>query len=271
MRRLPVQALWLLCLPVLIHGAAAVTLEIRYRAADYSYNAGGTAVWTDSSGNFGRNATQATTGNKPTLVAGVTPSGQSALAFTGDSANYLDLPDLSAIAALAAGGEVFAVLKANADPPGPMNRTGLWYLGTNSNNSHYVWTDGAIYDSFGSNARYAVGNPTPPLTQFNILDISSQTNEWIARLNGTTLFSTGSNTVAWPSAPRFGTGTVLSAYNFDGQLAELRIYGGVLTPAERTAALAELTSLYFFVPEPGTLALLAGAALLLTRRRARPS
>lgn len=267
MRSPLIQAILLVYATALLPAALAATLELRYRAADYSFNAGGTAVWTDSSGNSGRNATQATAGNKPTLAAGATPGGQSALAFTGDSANYVNLPDLTAIAALAAGGEVFAVLKANADPPGPAGRTGLWYLGTNANNSHYVWTDGAIYDSFGSNNRNTVGNPTPPLTQFNILDISSQTNEWIARLNGTILFTNLSNTVAWPTTPRFGTGTSLGQYNFDGQLAELRIYGGVLTPSERATAMADLTALYF--PEPASLVLLAAAALLPCRRRAR--
>ena len=62
-------------------------LIVQYDSANY---VSGTGTWTDTSGN-GNNATQATAGNRPTLVAGATPSGQPALQFNYSAPDALNL------------------------------------------------------------------------------------------------------------------------------------------------------------------------------------
>lgn len=144
-------------------------------------------------------------------------------------ADVLNLPDLSALTA----GMVFVVIKTRADPPGSDDSTGLWRLGTSGLNTHFPYTDSIILDGTGTTARKTVGNPATPLTQFNVYDVRTASGSWEARLNGTSLFSTATNTVGFSATPRIGQSN--GTYFLDGWIKEFLIYNSALSSGDATA------------------------------------
>ena len=246
--------------------AHAATLELRLVAANYDPNTG---TWTDTSG-AGNHATQGNAAERPALATGATPTGQTAVRFDGDD-DFVSLPNFLT-GDLAA--EVFVVIRNDVDTPANSGQTGLWDFGSDGTNSHYPWTDGVIYDEFGTTSRKTTLNRATPLNQYNVYNVRSETNLWESRLNNGEIFTTNSNAVGFSAAPKLGESEAPDAYNLDGDIAEIRIYtydpsqGSGLTEAERTAIHNELRATYI-VPEPGALGLMAMAALPMVARRRR--
>jgi hypothetical protein len=118
--------------------------------------------WTDSSGN----ALHATnTGSaRPTFKTSIVNS-LPIVRFDGAD-DLLVLGDHSSLTEA----EVFIVVKLDTEPPAS-GHCGLWYMTTNGNNEFYPFTDGSVYENFGSTVRYSVGNPTPALTSWRIYGI----------------------------------------------------------------------------------------------------
>lgn len=187
--------------------------------------------WQDQSGNA-RHLTQATGSVKPTLRLAV-QNGLPVIRFDGTD-DFLEIPDfLTGFTAA----EIFVVVKADADPAADAGTSGLWLLGTG--NTHYPWTNGTIFDSFGSGAQQATDNPATTLAQFNVYNVSSASGAWTNRLNGAEIFTTGTNTVSFPSGPRLGI-SAASAHWFDGDVGELVLYDSVLSAGNRSSVLAYL-------------------------------
>lgn len=245
--------------------AMAATLELQLVAPNYDPTTG---IWTDTSGS-GNNATQATEAARPALAANATPTGQSAVRFDGNDDGFV-LPSFLTGDAAA---EVFVVIKADVDAPTGSGQTGLWNFGAAGDNSHYPWTDGVIYDEFGATGRKATGDRATPLNQYNVYNVRSEPGLWESRLNNAEVFTTTDNTVGFATNLKLGESED-PQYNFDGDIAEIRIYtydttaGTALSESERSAVFTELTNAYI-VPEPASIGLLGlgGFALLARRRR----
>lgn len=138
-------------------------------------------------------------------------------------------------------GEVFLAVKLDADPPSSFDWSGLWHFGTNTDSDHYPFTDGVIYDGWGSTARKTAGNPTLSLAAARIYNVSSAPGAWTARLDGTQLFTTATNTVAFTTVPKLGKGVLLAGsthYWLDGDIGELIVFGQVLSSGDRSTVLA---------------------------------
>ena len=157
----------------------------------------------------------------------------------GDVIDFTDLSEDSL--------EVFIVVKVRDDPGVGVDSTGFWTFTTNvTDRSHFPYTDGIIYDSFGSTTRQTVGNPSTSLAQWNIYNVTSVAGEWTARLNNTQIFTTGTNTVAvdWcllgSSSQAPGTNIYLN-----GWIAEFFVFGAVLTSSQRTDMYNYLNTEYF--------------------------
>lgn len=193
--------------------------------------------WDDFSGNA-NHGVQATSGFRAkyrTNIHGSLP----ALQFIADNSNWYEFPDfLTGFTE----GEVYLVGQLVADPPASGGRSGLWYMGSavgGSVNTHFPFTDGVIYDQFGTDTRKTTVNPTPSLTSKFIYNVVSKSGEWTSRLNGTQIFTTATNTVGWSTVPRIGQGS--SSFSYDGYIFEIAVLSVERTSLERTAIETDLS------------------------------
>lgn len=214
------------------------TLKIWFRGDDAGTNDGDSvSTWSDQSGN-GNDATAVTA---PTLDVATGLNGHKTVKFTGASSQYFTLPNvLSGFTAAA----MVAALKVVSDPgTGSVSGPGGGILkvgsqGSSNGANEYTFSDGNIYDDFGSNARKTVGNPTPSLTSYHLCSFHSQSASWKCFINATQLFSTGTNTVGWRTSniwmghQQGGVGGTVLKY-FDGNLAELCIFNEFLSDSNR--------------------------------------
>jgi Bacterial TSP3 repeat len=205
------------------------------------------ADWLDQSGG-GNNAVQTSGGSQPTLVANAL-NGRPVVHFNGNQ--YLALPNLMNGASA---GEIFIVVKSATD--GADRR--MMRFGTSGYASAYPWSDGKVYEDFGSTVNYGLGNPPQALNQYHIYNVSSRTNEWVARFDGVEEHRETNNTVGFRPDPFIGHG---NNENFAGDMAEIIIYDHVLTPAERKATETYLGSKYALVATPAVPTNLVGAAV----------
>jgi hypothetical protein len=179
-------------------------------------------AWADLSG-IGNDMEQGTASRQATVAANHI-NGFKALRFTGDNQQRYALPNLMAGAAVGTG---ILVLKLVADPS-VSPKGGLWTFGTASEVDLWPFTDGQIYDGFGGTARHTTGvNPTPALTEYRIITARSAANSKQLRIDGTQIYTSGTNTVAWKVVPWFGMSDKLDAVTFwflDGWVAEFQIF-----------------------------------------------
>jgi hypothetical protein len=207
------------------------------------------STWTDKTGN-GYDATQ--TGSARPVVRANALNGRSVVECDG-SATYLVRASNPLVGAT--GGTLFFVAKANADPAangvapssaGPP----VGSMGTQGNlGNHIPYSDGNIYDGFGSNSRKTVGNPTPSLTSWRIYAVVSAANDWRFYLEGgAPLFSTTSNTVAWQTAAYAGeigrsrTSNAIDLHFYAGRIAAVAMFDAALNLTNLNAAGAILAT-----------------------------
>lgn len=185
------------------------------------------ATWPDGSAE-GNDGTQATGGNRPVWKAAIV-NGHPVVRFDGVD-DFVSFPDF--LTGLTSG-EVYLVVRLDADPPASTESSGLWYFSNASGTtSLFPWSgDGTIYATFGSTLRRAIGNPTPSLASWRLFHIVSSASEWTARLDGATLLTTGTNTVEWATAPKLGVSLTNEA--LDGDVAALLIYSPPLSAPDR--------------------------------------
>lgn len=187
------------------------------------------STWTASAGN---NATAAGTA-RPTYQTNE-QNGLPIVRFDGVN-DAMAFGNFSALTA----GEVFIVIKIDNDPTtGSGARSGLWTIGTDGALiTLYPYDDGVIYDGFGSTARKTVGNPTPSLASWRVYNVFSAANDWGANLDGSSLFTTATNTVGFSASCVLGAQSVAF---LDGDVAEFIMYNRKLTAPERASVLSYL-------------------------------
>lgn len=198
-------------------------------------SAGALADWTNEGNLSLADATQATGGQQPTVVASQV-NGLSAVQFAGGT-NLL-LPNLSALTA----GEVFIVVKAGADPGGTSNA--LWNMGTGTT-TFYPFSDSKVYDSCGSTARWTTPSTVPGLASWQVYSVQTAPNFWANTLGGTLLSGTTLSSVGFPTAPQLGVG---AADTFSGFVAEMIVFNGLLTASRRANMHAYFGAKYAISP-----------------------
>lgn len=196
------------------------------------------STWADSSGS-GRNATQGVGANQPTYKTAIV-NGLPVVRFAGaggaSTFNSLVFATFPAFTQQT----VFIVVKVVSDPGLDASRSGLWIMGVAgaANNTHYPFSDGIIYDDAGSTVRKTTVNPTPSLSSaFRTYCVRSAPSDWQTFLDGSQLFSTGTNTVGQPAAPTLGRSFDVSPSipALNGDIAEFLVYDSALSATDRLA------------------------------------
>lgn len=203
-------------------------------AATFTYSSGVVvSQWADKSGNANHGA-QATTSAQPSRATSQI-NGKAAVRFYQD-----DVLTFPAFGGAFTAVEVFAVVKVDADPALNTARSGFWYFSGDTAISHIPWTDGNVYDSFGTTARKSTGNPTPSMASWNLYNVRSASGAWSSHFNGTQRYSTATNTVG------MGGYTLgkSSSYFMEGHFAALIICDSVLSTGDRASLHAWVTTEY---------------------------
>ena len=133
-------------------------------------------------------------------------------------------------------GECFFVLKADADPSA---FGALCEFGAASLPDLWPSTDGNVYMGWGRGTRPSIGNPTPSLASWRLLNVHSATNDWKVFLDGTQIDSSGTNTPAFLPSGVLSPGT-----GFGGQIAEYIQFDRGLTQSERDQIEAYIATKY---------------------------
>lgn len=142
-------------------------------------------------------------------------------------------------------GHLFVVVKLVTDPPTVDTKTGLFTMGSLGDTTHFPYTDSTIYDNTFTTVRKTVGNPTPALTAWRVYEVRSAASDWEAKLDGTSLFSTATNTFAINTAPSLGADTAPATDNYlDGYVAEFIVYNKALSAGEQTTVKNYLAAKY---------------------------
>lgn len=140
-------------------------------------------------------------------------------------------------------GEVFAVTKAQSTA---LNNGNPYDFG-GTFNPHYTWSNGYVYSDFGTTTRKAwhpvtksvaegggtTTGPSVDVTTFNIFNTYSASNDWQSAFNGSTAYTSTSNTVNF--APNAGGSHIgaSSYFPYYGDIAEVILFKRKLTAVER--------------------------------------
>lgn len=148
-----------------------------------------------------------------------------------------------------AAGEIFFVGKRDNDPSLSLARSGLWLFSTPDFGGHFPYTNGVVYEGFGTSTRHTCTNPAAPLTSPFIYNVVSKAGEHRVVLNGTTLDIRLTNTVEWTSGadpkPRFGRDN--AGYQYEGLAGELILFGAEKSAGDRADIIAYLEDAWGFV------------------------
>ena len=256
---------------VAVSTGRAQTLLLSLQAGNYNATTG---VWTDSSGN-GDNATNAGTG-KPTLVTGATPNGSSAVAFT--TGSYLTLA-APISAGNTAGYTAFVFLKPSTlTPNGFTNGNGGTIFGGPNGGTFQYRLSSASGAAQGtqdvvrsSQADLGHSNTALSTGAFSTIDVTTGSAGTAFRLNGAA-DGTGSGSGYSNAITFIGTNnTGANDEYFNGQIADIEIYSGILTTTQIQGVEAQFAAAYATaVPEPGTWAMaLVGIGMLVGVQRFR--
>lgn len=210
-------------------------LEAWYDVSTFSGSDGDPiATWTDSKNSW--DGTDAGT-QKATLQT-AEQNGLNVAQFAPSGSNWPNVTMNANLMHGAPAGMFFAVFKLESDPPAGTSRGGAILDGFGgSTDCHHPFTDGVIYDGFGSSVgRFTVGNPTPNMAStYRIYAARSAINDWKAFLDGTQIFSNLSlKTPFWGASPTTKyLGRNKGSLKFAGFIAEILIFADALVQADR--------------------------------------
>lgn len=195
--------------------------------------------WADLSGNNNHAIRQAT--HSGALLRPSAINGLNALEFLSSGVRNYTLPN---IFTGFSSGEIFIVLKADADPSAGSDGS-LWLIDTAAPfGSFWPYTDGTVYECFGSTTQKNTGNPAFSLSStYRVYNVYSAASDYQTFFDGVSFYSTATNTVGWSTAPVLGA-QVNNGLTWSGRMAEVLIYQHKLSGGDRTTVTAYLGARY---------------------------
>jgi hypothetical protein len=185
-----------------------------------------TQPWRDLSGQ----ENHGTPSGSPAYVANAI-NGFPGASLSAASSQKFSLPD--SFTALTSA-EVFIVCKTDGS-----NTITLHGLGNAVFEQLYPFSDGHIYDDFGSDTRVDAGVAVTSLASYHVYNARSAAGARSIFINTTQQHSGGTNTVSFRSTPEIGHTTLTDRY-FSGTIVEVIMFAAVLDANTR----AKLTGRY---------------------------
>jgi hypothetical protein len=209
------------------NGSSSLQLWLRGDAG-ITTSGGLVTTWNDQSG-YGRNFSQGTVANQPTTNV---QNGNAVVDFAA-AQNFVTRAGFTSGFTSA---QLIIASRGDFDGGGP--QFGAPHNVGNVSNNHFPWTDGVIYDTFGTNNRHTTGNPTQPLNQWNIYNVLASTPTWTSRINGTQHFTTNANNTAGgfntTASANMEVGRQQAAYIWTGEIGDFVLYNATLSSAQTT-------------------------------------
>lgn len=204
------------------------------------------STWNDESGNS-RNATGVVDNTrKPTFRSSDGPNSTPCVRLVNnadsDKGGHFTLPDfLTGFTA----GHAFWVVKN--DLAGDNSAPIMADFGSDLAGDLYAFSDNRIFSAWGSTVRKDCGNGylgTHSIIVWHLFEIRCAAGAWSAHLDGDQIFSTGTNTVGWGTAPFIGRRSAGGGAFTRALVAEAFMYSRVLNGTEITTVKAYITDKY---------------------------
>lgn len=181
-------------------------------------------TWEDTSGE-GNDATQGTSGARPILKSSIV-NGHDVVRFDGTN-DRLEFPDF--LSAATAATILIVARKVTND-----DERGIYSLGGGFNSNHQSYSDGNIYDSFGSTVRYSWARGSNDMTGWFVWTITAAT-DWRARFNGASIHYEATNSIRFDGSRYLGDGGRGADYPSAMDIAEVLVYSEALSDVNREA------------------------------------
>lgn len=185
------------------------------------------ASWLDE-GSIGADFVQATGGKQPTKYVTGGPKNGARIRFGGGGTVLECAGD--PFGALTAS-HAFVVMKVDADPA--VSNAGAWKFGSAGTDPQVPYSDGHIYDDWGSTTRKDFGDPSPSMASWCVYEIISTSSEKTALVNGVQVGTDATNTVDFATTCRIGAADAGATNFMVGDIAEIFQADHKLTASER--------------------------------------
>ena len=201
---------------------------------------GGFTIVGDKTGNHAPWAQSGAASLRPTVSS---IGGRQCIRYTQAPTTWLVGPTFATNFAL--GVHTFWVLQTDLDPEATASPHHKFDSNTVGNNL-YPFSDGNVYDGYGSTTRKSTGNPAIPLTTPHVYEIISVAGEHTFRFNDVTHFTTGVNVVGWdPAQSILGAGSTTLGTNPPTNFSKARHgtkldYNAKLSASDATAVINSL-------------------------------
>jgi hypothetical protein len=156
--------------------------------------------------------------------------------FSPSGGNWPSITMSTSLMNSATEGTFFAVFKLASDPPTGSAGGALidGFTDAGLGPAHHPFTDGNIYDNFGTVSFRTVGNPTPSMSStYRIYSARTATNDWKAFLDGVQLVTFGTNTPFFGTSQTKYIGRNKSTQKFEGFIAEILIFDAAISSSDR--------------------------------------
>lgn len=194
---------------------------------------GKASVWADRSG-AAVSVTQGTDSKRPLIYDGGGANNRPYLRFGDSAASYMGFASgvLQTLAGVNNAVECYMVFSRDSDPA-VIGNGGLHSMRGVALGSHIPYINGEVYDAFFTNTRHTAGTISGLTANCCCYGVASSTTGWRNSLNGTELYSTGSNSYTVLATTGIGASADDDTTYLQGRFYEVLLFNRWLTAGQR--------------------------------------